>query len=357
MGILDFFARKSPKSDVSEIVNNALLQTSPYIAPQKQEPRTTSEISDADTILLEYCTYGSYPNPKNGYPQMWEREFHITDVDYALQSLEERGYIRLSTALETLPKLTIPQLKALAVKCGVVVKGKKADILNELYRIPADILERFVDERKYRLTEKGEQTLKSNEHIVYVFKNTFTGISIERMKELVRNEPERPYRDLIWTEFNRRCYYMTLNGLTSVGEYRNTHLAMYFFLKQEQKYKTALVHLHEVFFLDLNDSIAPFIAPRIVDEAKEVIKKTGYTKDEFFESAQRIMLGAYAPHKNFEDMDVAGIFTALSYESYEVVYRILASCPDASNRSKYDSEQKTTAETLIDQVHRIAGDL
>lgn len=343
MGIFDFFVRKATKPDVSEITNNAVSQTSLCTAPQEQDLHTTDNLSDADIILLEYCTYGSYPNPKNGYPKMWEREFHITDVDYALQSLVKRGYIRLATALETLPKLTIPQLKVVAEKCDIVVKGKKADILNALYGIPADVLERSVGERKYRLTEKGDQTLKSNEHIVYVFKNTFTGISIERMKELVRNEPERPYRDLIWTEFNRKCHYMTLYGLTSVGEYRNLRLAMFFFLKQEGKYQTALLHLHEVFFYDLNDPIAPCIAPRVVDEAKDITKKIGYTQDDFFESAQRMMVGVYAPHKNFDDMDVAGIFTSLVYESYEIVYKILGSRPNAEN--------------LVVQVHRIASDL
>lgn len=37
----------------------------------------------AQILLLEYCSYGTYPEPKNGYPGFWWFEYGIRDVDTA----------------------------------------------------------------------------------------------------------------------------------------------------------------------------------------------------------------------------------------------------------------------------------
>lgn len=349
MSIFDFFSRKATKLPASNPTEDVVSQHSTNDEPSGQE-----ELSDADILLLEYCTYGTYPNPRNGYPLMWEREFNIADVDIALQSLEDRGYIRFTSAIETLPRFTVAQLKSVAEKNGVAVKGKKADILAAVSAIPPEKLESAIADRKYCLTAAGHDALKKYEPIVYVLKNRFTGISSSRMRELVCAEPDRPYRDLIWTEFQRQSYNLAQAGLSGGREDRALSLAMFFFLKQEHREKTALIHLHNIFFIDINDEYSPLIAPRIVEEAREIAKKINYTENDFFQSAQKIMINTYAPHKNFEDIDVAGIYTSLVFGHYDTAYKLLDLCPYYPDRPH---DRCSTAESLVHQAHMIAGDL
>ena len=48
----------------------------------------------AEILLLEYCSYGQYPKPSNGYPGFWWFEYGIRNVLEILESLEARGYIK-----------------------------------------------------------------------------------------------------------------------------------------------------------------------------------------------------------------------------------------------------------------------
>lgn len=47
----------------------------------------------AEILLLEYCSYGTYPNPKNGYPGFWWFEYGMRNVGCYLSELERRGFI------------------------------------------------------------------------------------------------------------------------------------------------------------------------------------------------------------------------------------------------------------------------
>ena len=50
----------------------------------------------AEILLLEYCSYGTYPHPKNGYPGFWWFAYGIRNVGYHLDRLEKLGYIQMS---------------------------------------------------------------------------------------------------------------------------------------------------------------------------------------------------------------------------------------------------------------------
>lgn len=52
----------------------------------------------AEILLLEYCSYGKYPNPQTGYPGFWWFEYGIRNVGAVLKSLEQRGFISLQKA-------------------------------------------------------------------------------------------------------------------------------------------------------------------------------------------------------------------------------------------------------------------
>lgn len=279
----------------------------------------------SDVMLLEYCTYGSYPNPPNGYPQVWQRSYGITDVNAALSSLEERGYIRLSDAKEMLPKLTVPQLKAVAVAFGVAPKGKKEDIVSALLDVPDDELEQLIQDRKYCLTSKGWTVRKANEHIVFSVQHPEIGVSPERLDELTAESPKMRFHDLIWGELNSRVdkYMSRLQW----GLYRNNCLSMFYLVYIEHRYDVAFRQLAQVFYLDIN-SRSPSIAPGIVEYLQSCAKYLNLTEEETFNRVQRITDGAAAERYYIDGNDVAGIIALLVAKRYEFARAVLKEYPE-----------------------------
>jgi hypothetical protein len=328
MGIFDFFKRKPEPQPAQK-------------AEPKPEVVSAPTLPDSDIMLLEYCTYGSYPNPKNGYPLMWERKFGISDVDQALRSLESKGYIEFCPALDMLPKFTVAQLKDIAVRNGITVKGKKADILSVVSQIPVDALEQTVDERKYRVTEKGRKVLDDNESVVFAYKNPWIGISVDELKALSAKEKDVSARDLVWAEFNRRCYYLPLSG--AWREYRQVRYAMYQFLKQERRHLsyTSHVYLAEVMYLDLNDR-SPLIAPAVVTDIQDVAAANSQSQNELFEYVKARLSAFPAPCNNFSWLDVSGIYVALAFRSYDAACAALSRCPDSSLTHECSQESCST---------------
>lgn len=134
-----------------------------------------------EILLLHYCSCGTYPHPKHGYPGFWWFEYGIRNVGAALESLESRGYIEYIPAAEALPKMTVTQLQELANAHGLNLKGKKADIISSIIeKIPNEGLETYVAERKYRLTPKGESELESNMYVPLMHNNPNKTIEGER---------------------------------------------------------------------------------------------------------------------------------------------------------------------------------
>lgn len=133
-----------------------------------------------EILLIGYCSYGTYPHPKTGYPGFWWFEYGIRNVGEALHSLEDREYIELGSAKDQFPKMTIPQLKKLASNIGVNVSGKKQDILDQIvFTASTEEIEKFVTERKYKLTEKGKSELQENGYVLYMHKHPGKTIDID----------------------------------------------------------------------------------------------------------------------------------------------------------------------------------
>lgn len=144
MGIFDIFRRSVPEKDSSEPPISA--EEAIYYRPEsyytdykptvsggktkvisfeqrKQSSFPTKQgLYVAEVLLLYYCSLGTYPHPKNGYPGFWWFEYGIKNVGFRLSSLESRGFIKLNE------------------------KGK------------------------YFLTEKGEKELSDNEYVPYMHK-------------------------------------------------------------------------------------------------------------------------------------------------------------------------------------------
>ena len=48
-----------------------------------------------EIALIHQCSYGDYPNPKHGYPGYWWFTYGMKNVNFYLESLEERGFIQM----------------------------------------------------------------------------------------------------------------------------------------------------------------------------------------------------------------------------------------------------------------------
>ena len=83
----------------------------------------------AEILLLEYCSKGTYPGPKNGYPGFWWFAYGIRDVGAALRTLEERGYIVFASAKDSVKGFTVQQLKDLLQPKGVLPLERRPTLL------------------------------------------------------------------------------------------------------------------------------------------------------------------------------------------------------------------------------------
>lgn len=126
----------------------------------------------AEILLLEYCSYGTYPHPKNGYPGFWWFEYGIRNVGAKLKSLEERGFIRMALPSETVHSLTISELKNILKFYNLPVSGKKIDLISRILNNLSDNdLSNFILESKYKLTPFGKTELDENKYVLIMHKH------------------------------------------------------------------------------------------------------------------------------------------------------------------------------------------
>ena len=196
MGLFDFFKKSKPVVPKQEPKKIAVLETdrkyyqddsyytdvafsgTPFetrVVSFEERKRTAipsrTGLYPAEVLLLEYCSYGTYPGPKNGYPGFWWFEYGIRDVGSALKSLEDRGYIVFATAKDSLNSFTIPQLKKLLSAKDLPTSGKKADLVMRVADAfsEAELLATGI-QIKYVLTELGQKELTENEYVPYMHK-------------------------------------------------------------------------------------------------------------------------------------------------------------------------------------------
>lgn len=123
----------------------------------------------AEILLLHYCTYGKYPNPKSGYPGFWWFEYGIRDVGNVLRNLESRGFIEWAPKDSVLRQFKVGELKTLLADHGIEAKGKKEELINKiLLEIPEEEWGISDEARKYKLTILGEKELNDNGYVPYM---------------------------------------------------------------------------------------------------------------------------------------------------------------------------------------------
>lgn len=160
----------------------------------------------AEILLLEYCTYGSYPNPKNGYPVFWWFEYGIRNVGAALHSLEQRGFITFVLSETSLKGLKVAELKDLLSSNNLPVTGKKAELVTRVMEnIDKSVLMSHGVEPKYALTPLGEYELNENAYVPYMHKNKkYTDFTIWDVNRILGTGDKSNYKKLIDSTHEKR---------------------------------------------------------------------------------------------------------------------------------------------------------
>ncbi len=161
----------------------------------------------AEILLLDYCSKGTYPNPKYGYPGFWWFEYGIQNVDVILSSLEERGYIKLCNAANSLKGLTVLELKNLLKNQGLLISGNKQELIE---RVKNNISESVLISKgliqKYELTELGQTELKENEYVPYMHKypyktndsvNGFQGFNVWNINKILDKNNKSNWKEIV----------------------------------------------------------------------------------------------------------------------------------------------------------------
>ncbi len=135
----------------------------------------------AEILLLEYCAYGDYPKPKDGYPGFWWFQYGIRDVATALKSLEDRGFIQFGSPKDAVVGWKVADLKEFLQKFDAPTTGKKDDLVARVQKtVSDDALFEMGVEPKYKLTELGKSELEENAYVPYMHKHPNTTTEDDR---------------------------------------------------------------------------------------------------------------------------------------------------------------------------------
>lgn len=230
MGLFDIFKKRTSNLPQSPKVTPTVREKPigwDAIAAQEGKARRAEFVKDAaglypyEVLLLTYAE--KYTAGKE-IARFWLYDFGIDDVPGMLRSLEKRGFLS---------------------------DGKP--------------------------TEAGLQEIEKNEYIFYMRRNKDIGIPLSRMNQLAVAYPNRPYRDLIWGEYNEQYYeaVKTLN-FSKMGSIR---CEMAKFSLKEGRPNDAIVLLAEAAYYSLNSchSTLPEYYYKILSDAG---KRTAKTNDE-----------------------------------------------------------------------------
>lgn len=197
----------------------------------------------AEILLLEYCSYGTYPGPKNGYPGFWWFKYGVRDVGKMLCSLEERGYIRFAPATNSVSKLSIAQLKEMLIQHDLSISGKKAVLVERIIsNISENDLLKHGIEQKYELTNEGKQELEENAYVPYMHKhpNTTTDddsfgpvLNIWSINRMLGNGDKSNWRDVVEREEKKRDNYIAQKNKSFMSDLKKLDPEGYEKLKEQ----------------------------------------------------------------------------------------------------------------------------
>ncbi len=195
------------------------------VTDQREEaPPKKVDVFFQDLVLLSVAE--NYMVGEKKYPEYFRSRFGIGFPNERFQKLEKDGFIRQSTAIESLLHLKATDLKVIASQLGLKTSGKKEELLARIAEnTREEDLAGSVPERYWIVTGKGREVLEENEYIsFYMDKHPYylesIGLDINTYSRLFADNPNGKVRDVIWGEFNRRSEEYYTKGMTK-GEFRD----------------------------------------------------------------------------------------------------------------------------------------
>lgn len=325
MGIMGLF-RKTPQNEspATTIQSFDIGQQAEEKAKENKKRddasiRSANGLTVGEILLLHYCLQGAYPNPKGGYPQFWHSDYGMDHVDAILKSLEKREFIRFALPKELVSTLKTDQLKEILSEIGQKTTGKKNDLIDRINQYAEDtVLRKYFTETKYTLTGKGKKELSDNEYVPYLHAHKKYGITVWEANQVIRKNPDRLYRDLIWGIFNQ--HQQEAMSPWNQGIYRNTKYSMAEFLMDEKRYSDAISLLGGVCYMDVvlhpdyipYDQFTDLLAPDAVTRLKKCKEEAKLSKDDLFQRLQKEFSRYNYPGRtiNISDQDLAGLLVA-----------------------------------------------
>lgn len=259
-------ATKTGKNVVEEQAQ--VVETAPSF--QKQRPVLSNKRGYADpnglfpSDLVMLSVAENYKTNATDYPRYLTIEYGIANPYKALQELAANGFLRESTAVETLPSLKVAELKEIAEKLQITCKKQKAPLIEAISAVDEALVAQFIPVRTWKITEAGQTALNFNKYISYFldrheYSLSEAGIDIWEVNKYLHNHPKMLYRDVIWRLLNDRenKYSIDLqtqdtNKSYNAHEYSNCYRFMALFLEEEKKYPQAAEFYFQYIFKLIN---------------------------------------------------------------------------------------------------------
>ena len=210
---------------------------------------TASGLYPHEVLLLDFAD--ALFLDQEDFPAFWRREYGILQMPKLLATLVDRGFLTEASIKATLEAATVPALKQALKKNGKTVGGKKADLVQRLLStVPEGELYTLFPKRTFALTPLGLQARNEAIYISYLHKRPIEGMTIWSLHRAMVENPEKSYRDLVWTHLETRSKtHLEAKNYTA---YRACRYRMYQFLMEENRLKRAFPYLAEVIYLDLS---------------------------------------------------------------------------------------------------------
>ena len=233
--------------------------------------------------------------------------------EYHKQLIEE-GYFRQARTEEIIQLLTVSDIKTLLKQANQPVSGKKADLIQRLYRsVPEQQIRQLVPSSIYALSEKGIEYLNLHADYIQLWKHKNWDISIEAYLDAKQKlSSSMKFNDIAWNIFNEMLIASDDAGKLSVFRHKHDLLleenrpdqALFFLLVElyyelsgaimelsismYQKYK--MLHLSEYYNLDnLREA---WIPPELAIYSKRIGELKNYYTEQM---ADKICMN-YHPH-------------------------------------------------------------
>ena len=241
------FVKKSVKSnnqpEVEELETRKRITNTPSLH-LKGKPDAYG-LYPAELIMLSLAE--KYKTTETNFPSYLTHTYEISNPLKMLKDMYNRAFLEIGNAKDCLPGFKLTELKEIAVALNISVKGKKADIIDQLSAVSDDELGAFVKERTWKLTEKGKEAIKANPYIQYFldkhnYSVTEVGVSIWTVNEEFVNNPKMPYRDIIYSQLNKAMNEAFIqfrknpaSGTSSTSRYCECYRLMGLFIEEEGK--------------------------------------------------------------------------------------------------------------------------